>query len=193
MQMCPLGSLALLLLLLLVGEGARARNSGKRRESDGSTPGANATLSGRFTARDGSQCTWTAHGAKVVALRCTAGARGAFTCEYAGEPEACVAKGSGARRYWRQVTHALAKHTQLCEDERAVVRAGKCTRFRLATLPTTTRTATLTTKMEPTESTRAPECRERADHGKVAEEKCGETWSSICTFIFTILQSEGDC
>ncbi|XP_036439309.1 fibroblast growth factor-binding protein 1 [Colossoma macropomum] len=195
------GSLA---LLLLIGEGAGARSGGKRRGGDAvasARSGNGSVFEGSFTARDSSLCTWTASGEKTFALRiaCESEARGKFTCEYAGEPAACSAYGTGARRYWRQVGRALAKQKQLCADERAVVRAGMCVRappaahFRLARPETGPKTTTTASVDFPESTTRAPECAESADHRRLAEEKCGEAWASICTFLFTIVQSGGDC
>ncbi|XP_072526737.1 fibroblast growth factor-binding protein 1 [Salminus brasiliensis] len=209
--MWQLGCLGLL-LLLLIGEGARARSGGKKRESGvivSTRTGNWSIFEGRFTAQDGSRCTWTANGEKTFFLRVACEpkrrthALGRFSCQYVGEPAACASYSGGARRYWRQVARALAKQTQLCADERAVLRVGMCAHappaahFRLerpkkeeAVAKTTT---TVKTTVELLGSSAAPECTGSADHRKLAEEKCGETWASFCRFMFTIVQSEGDC
>lgn len=189
-QMWLLGSLVLLLLCV---ESSRARVGGRRKER------AEGARSGRFTARDGSRCSWTAGEERTLPLRvsCKPGrdsdARGAFTCEYVSEPSACAADRNGTSRFWKQIARALAKHSSPCGDERAVLRAGMCshaTHFKLVRPATEEHTTTTTTITSTERPESAFEC---TGHYRLAQEKCGEAWASICTFFFTLIQSEADC
>lgn len=143
-----------------------------------------------------------------------------LSCDYIGKPRSCPAFGSKPGSFWKQVSRALRRlDWKLCKDERALVMAGGCKRaprdshFKLDisssvasaqagepnTLPPPRPRPRNTTaaNTSPAGNTRAPggtgeACTERVDHRKTAEEYCRSSWTSVCFFFMSMLQS-GDC
>ncbi|XP_026882322.2 fibroblast growth factor-binding protein 1 [Electrophorus electricus] len=194
----------------------REQRKGKKQVGDMVTYSKDV-FKGTFSSKSQAQCTWIATGEKKYTLKvtCIPGpgkTREGITCEYTGDPTRCPAYATNKRNYWKQIARSLKKQKELCTDNRTLVRAGMCKRaqsdahFKL-TVPiaskhikavqskpvhaTTSRTVTII-KAEGPESTRTADCTEHNDHTKRAEETCGNAWASLCTFIFTFVQS-GDC
>ncbi|XP_076004052.1 fibroblast growth factor-binding protein 1-like [Genypterus blacodes] len=140
-------------------------------------------------------------------------------CEYIGKPQSCPAFRSHPRDFWKQVSRAIKRlEGKLCTDDRVLVRTAVCKRaprdshFKLdmetsvvaaqSGEPNATRSQPRirnTTVPSPAGNWRTPvnastaageeEC---VDHRKTAEEYCRSSWTSVCTFFLSMLQS-GDC
>ncbi|XP_068450707.1 fibroblast growth factor-binding protein 1-like [Clinocottus analis] len=150
-------------------------------------------LKGRMVTRDKSECTWAATGEDIFILgvTCKKGER-SFSCEYVARPAACSQYASNAKLYWKQIARALKKQKSLCQDSRALVRAGVCRRaageahFRLRDA----QRKTFPTPTPQPERRVVKSC--QPSNRKLAEEHCSDAWSSFCTFFFTMVQDD-DC
>lgn len=150
-------------------------------------------IKGKMVTKDKSQCTWAATGNDLFTLgvSCKKGDR-SFGCEYVGRPSVCPQYASNVKLYWKQIARALKKQKTLCQDSSALVKAGMCRRaardahFRLhrpqrkAAPPSTPRPAPGAVKS----------C--QPQNQKLAEEYCNNSWSTVCTFFFTMVQ-DYDC
>ncbi|XP_051558351.1 fibroblast growth factor-binding protein 1 [Myxocyprinus asiaticus] len=208
MEMSLRRTLALLLFLACLSqliftaetESIKERRKGKRQESRGDNT--IAVLKGKFTTRDKAQCSWVARGEDMYTLTvtCKPGKGDGLTCRYTAKPATCPEYASNRKSYWKQIARSLKKQKKLCVDPRALLRAGMCKRapqdahFKLTEMthakPTKAEKTPTTTNATLPDTKR--KCTERADHSKLAREKCGDSWASFCTFLFTIVQS-GDC
>ncbi|TKS68408.1 Fibroblast growth factor-binding protein 1 [Collichthys lucidus] len=181
-----------------------------------------ATVRGKFSTNDKMQCTWTARdvGDTVrLSVKCenpAARVKGGVTdmsCHYNGKPQRCPGYQSDTKDFWKQVSRAFKRmQGKVCKDDRALVKAGMCKRAprdahfkldssssassaqsgdpdtpKLPQPPRSTAASTLTST-----STSPTACTKRADHRKKAEEHCSDSWASLCTFFFSMLQSD-DC
>ncbi|CAJ1052534.1 fibroblast growth factor-binding protein 1-like [Xyrichtys novacula] len=162
------------------------------------------------------QCTWGAEdvGDRVrLNIKCEnpeARVKGGTTdleCQYNGKPERCPGYQSDPNGFWKQVARTFKRlQAKVCIDERALVRAGMCKRApRDAHFKLDIRSSVAAGQSggesegyqppppRPTSSAPAgpTACRGREQQKKKAEENCGR-WASVCTFFFSMLQSE-DC
>lgn len=174
---------------------------------------------GKFSTKDKTQCTWKAEGTDtyVMTVTCNKG-KETRECTYTARPDTCPGYTGNTKGYWKQIGRAIKKQKKLCQDPSALIRTGMCKRapedahFKLTDtttnadltkavptrkpaagkkqVPTTTKRTTTVVTTEGTKPDKS--CTERVDHMKLAEEKCGGTWASLCNFFFTIVQS-GDC
>lgn len=148
-------------------------------------------IKGKLVTKDKSECTWAATGDEVFILRvtCKKGER-SFNCEYAAKPAVCPQYSSNTELYWKQIARALRKQKSLCQDSGVLVRAGMCrnaardAHFRLA--------AQMRNTLQPyiPSSKAVNSC--QPENQKRAEEYCNYSWSSLCTFFFTMVQ-DYDC
>ncbi|XP_070693564.1 fibroblast growth factor-binding protein 1-like [Pempheris klunzingeri] len=147
-------------------------------------------IKGKMVTKDKAECTWAATGEDlfILGVTCKKGDR-RFSCEYVARPAACQQYASNVKLYWKQMARALKKQKNLCQDSSALVRAGMCRRassdahFRIrnkADPPSALRPAPRAVKS----------C--QPDNKKLAEEYCSDSWSSLCTFLFTMVQ-DYDC
>uniref|UniRef100_A0AAV2LK66 Fibroblast growth factor binding protein 1b n=1 Tax=Knipowitschia caucasica TaxID=637954 RepID=A0AAV2LK66_KNICA len=142
-------------------------------------------------------------------------------CAYNAKPQSCPGYQSNPKAYYKQVSRALKKlQGGLCQDERALVKVGMCKRaprdahFKLdrstsvfaaqsgvdpsphpknpSTISTTTRRSATPTPPAGVDRVTPTDCKRRADHRTVAQEYCNSSWASVCSFFFSMLQSE-DC
>ncbi|XP_051983519.1 fibroblast growth factor-binding protein 1 [Xyrauchen texanus] len=208
MEMSLHRTLALLLFLTCLSqliftamtESIKERRKGKRQESRGDN--AIAVFKGKFTTKDKAQCSWVARGEDTYTLTvtCKPGKGDELSCKYSAKPATCTEYFFNPKSYWKQIARSLKKQKKLCMDQRALLRAGMCKRapqdahFKL--IETTQAKPTKAEKTPTTTNATLPDtkskCTERVDHSKLAKEKCGDSWASLCTFLFTIVQS-GDC
>ncbi|XP_062333364.1 fibroblast growth factor-binding protein 1-like [Osmerus eperlanus] len=209
------------------GKGRKGKGgSEKSEQSPNAAPSRTerAATKGKFSTKDKLQCTWAVRGKETVTLAVTcknpeAQVTGGLTelrCDYNAKPTTCPGFGTNPAGYWKQVARALKKlQRKLCQDERALVKAGMCKRatpdahFKLdigsihsaarqpsdtvspQKIPRTNAMATTTTT-PPVRHSKGSSCTERVDQQKLAEEYCSNSWASLCTFFFSMLQS-GDC
>lgn len=173
---------------------------------------------GKFSTKERMQCTWVAsevRDAVQLLVKCenpearVTGGIADLRCEYNAKPRGCPGYLSEPLNFWKQVARALKRlQGKACKDERALVRAGMCKRaprsahFKLdisssrvsaqsgdpGTQPPSPPPSSHSTSTATTACTRR-----RADHGKTAEEYCGSSWASVCSFFLSMMQSEEDC
>ncbi|XP_071314494.1 fibroblast growth factor-binding protein 1-like [Trachinotus anak] len=150
-------------------------------------------IKGKLVTKDKAECTWAATGDDLFILGITCKKRDrSFSCEYVARPSLCPQYASNVKLYWKQIARSLQKQRNLCQDSSALVRAGMCRRattdahFRL-------RNAQRKTAL-PYTPPPAPRAVESCQPGnrKLAEEYCSDSWSSFCTFFFTMVQ-DYDC
>lgn len=148
-------------------------------------------IKGSLVTKDKSECTWVATGEDLVILSVTCKTGGSSSsCEYIARPSVCPQYASNVRLYWKQMTRALKKQQSLCEDSNVLIKAGLCRRaardahFKLHHVQ---RKTTPPPTPEPA-PTAVKSC--RAESEKRAEEYCNDSWSSVCTFMFAMVE---DC
>ncbi|KAM3866836.1 fibroblast growth factor-binding protein 1 [Diretmus argenteus] len=175
-----------------VGRG-RDRGSRGLKEGRQSKSAAPMPIKGKLTTKDKSQCTWVAVGEDLVTLgvTCKKGGR-SFSCEYVAKPSVCPQFVSNAQLYWKQIARALKKQKTLCQDKTALLKVGMCRKaprdahFRL-------NGAQMIAPPAPPPSHRPAGVKScKADSKNIAEEYCSDTWSSLCMFFFTMVQTD-DC
>ncbi|XP_041790043.1 fibroblast growth factor-binding protein 1-like [Chelmon rostratus] len=182
----------------------RAQRSGDKTAANGR---------GKFSIDAGMQCTW---GARDVAdavrltVKCEnpeARIKGGVTdleCQYNGKPQRCPGYQSDPKGFWKQVGRAFKRlQGKACRDDRALVRATMCKRaprdahFKLdmSSSVASAQSGQAETPLPPrfnSTAARPTACTRRADHQRKAEEHCSSSWVSLCSFFFSILQSD-DC
>ncbi|XP_063049026.1 fibroblast growth factor-binding protein 1 [Engraulis encrasicolus] len=201
-----------------VSEAGTDNDHERKSKRDGTIRNSRASnvFKGKFSTKDKTQCTWKAEGTDtyIMTVRCTKG-KDVKECTYMGRPDTCPGYADNTKGYWKQIGRSVKKQKKLCQDPRGLIRAGMCKRapqdahFKLVDTPTdagqpkVVPTVKAVKKLVPTTTTKTsttvttpkggkPPCTERVDHKKLAEEKCGETWASLCNFLFTFVQSS-DC
>ncbi|XP_076846812.1 fibroblast growth factor-binding protein 1 [Brachyhypopomus gauderio] len=210
------GNLVVVVLLVCLAQNVSTRDKDMRETRKGKRPQSEkkSVFKGKFTARNLVQCMWIVTGGEKYILKVTCNpeqgeTRQRITCAYTGDPKRCPAYTTNTKGYWKQISRSIKNQKKLCLDN--LVRASMCkhapqdAHFRLtassaskhvrsekAKVVQTTAMTTATVNAERPESTRTVECAGRSDHSKRAEEMCGSEWASVCTFIFTFVQS-GDC
>ncbi|KAI2668587.1 fibroblast growth factor-binding 1-like protein [Labeo rohita] len=201
------GTLALLLFLACLSQliftaesirGAKRKIATQERRGDNKV----SIFKGKFTTKDETQCSWVARGEDkyIMNVTCNTGNRNGFSCKYTAKPATCTEYGSNPEGYWKQIARSVKKQKKLCKDPRAKIRAGMCksapqdAHFKLT--ETSQAKPPKTEKTQITKNTTLPDtkrqCTERIDHSELAKEKCGDSWASLCSFLFTVIQS-GDC
>ncbi|XP_034045147.1 fibroblast growth factor-binding protein 1-like [Thalassophryne amazonica] len=218
-----LRTLASWLLLLFVAHRISvscARGKERAREQGvTAAPRRSANHRGKFSGGD-VHCTWTSRTVQEtvrLSVKCEdpeARVKGGVTelqCEYGAKPALCAGFRSDPKGFWKQVSRAMKKlQGKLCQDERALVKAGMCKRaprgahFKLdprnsvaasqsgsdwETPPPSLREVRPTATAAPDRTTA---CAKRANHRKAAEEYCNSSWASLCNFFMNLLQSD-DC
>ncbi|XP_005727055.1 fibroblast growth factor-binding protein 1 [Pundamilia nyererei] len=173
---------------------------------------------GKFSTKERMQCTWVAsevRDAVQLLVKCenpearVTGGIADLRCEYNAKPRGCPGYLSEPLNFWKQVARALKRlQGKVCKDERALVRAGMCKRaprsahFKLDISSSRVSAQSGDPGTQPpspppsshSTSTATTACmRRRADHGKTAEEYCGSSWASVCSFFLSMMQSEEDC
>uniref|UniRef100_F7DVS2 Fibroblast growth factor binding protein 1 n=1 Tax=Monodelphis domestica TaxID=13616 RepID=F7DVS2_MONDO len=172
---------------------------------------------GRFSTRENVPCTWAVTEKEGITLkvRCK-GEEAQFECTYTGNPSSCPNFAGNEKAYWKQIGRALQKQKNLCADSKSVLKSRVCRKGAHSahlkmvdstiknksqekkgkkhppTSPSTVRPTTLTTKPTGHQST-TEKCMEDVEvinQRRVAEEYCGESWSSLCTFLLTMLQDK---
>nr|XP_057921000.1 fibroblast growth factor-binding protein 1 [Doryrhamphus excisus] len=143
----------------------------------------------RLVGKDKRGCNWAAAGEEQVTLMVTCTRRGGvtFSCQYAATPSSCPQYASNVGLYWKQIGRRLKRHRGLCREGGAPLRARVCkgaprdADFRLRVVQNTPTEAAPTTSSV---KSCIPENR------KLAQEYCRESWSSFCTFLFTMVQGD---
>ncbi|KAK2839037.1 hypothetical protein Q7C36_013851 [Tachysurus vachellii] len=164
------------------------------KKSSSKNPNVDAVLfKSRFVKEDGMRCTWAATESSiedgvafVLSITCKKGA--VLHCEYTAKPRLCPEITSNIDAFWKQIGRSLEKQNGLCRNAKALIRARMCrmapkgAHFALKTQP----------KVLPTPASKNKPCPKLHNREKLAEEYCGSSWSSFCTFFFAMVETE-DC
>ncbi|XP_012686611.2 fibroblast growth factor-binding protein 1 [Clupea harengus] len=164
-----------------------------RNDNGPKSAGGKGIFKGRFSAKDKAQCTWVATGDEefVLGVTCKKGAK-SFDCAYVAKPTTCPQYASNAKLYWKQIARSLKKQRKLCYDGTSLIKAGMCRKapedahFKLSQTPKET------AKPKSASSKDNELCQDQIDKKTFAEEYCSHSWTSLCAFLFTMIQSE-DC
>ncbi|XP_063315954.1 fibroblast growth factor-binding protein 1 [Pelobates fuscus] len=214
---------ALLLIQILLVEGNKERDGKKERDGgkkqrggkpDGTgaekkgskSQGGKASLQGKFVSKEKADCVWSVTGTEVVLLnvQCTKEDR-LLSCAFGGNPLSCPKYRENQKNYWKQITRALRKQKNICEDPKAVLKSKECKKgppeahlsYIISTLQAAEEKGNTREDPNPaghsngTEATK--ECADDVDLAekrRVAEEYCGSSWSSLCNFFISMLQSK---
>lgn len=174
---------------------------------------------GKFSiAESDMQCTWVAADAADavrLTVRCenqealVKGGVSELMCQYNGKPDLCPAYQSNPQGFWKLVTRSFRKlKGKVCRDNRALVKVTTCKRaprdahFKLDIRtsvasassggdtetppppPPPPRFTTSSSSSNATGACKSENARRRA------EEHCSSSWASLCTFFFSMLQSD---
>lgn len=183
------------------GHGRRGRGDrGQHKERSGQKSGRRPKTAsafqtmGKWVTKDRSECTWTAAHEDLVTLNITCkNAERSFGCEYTARPSVCPQYSSSKELFWVQILRALKKQKNLCRDDGGSLRAGVCKRagreahFRLRAAQ---KVKTTSSSIPPFAPRAVKSC--QPDNRKLAEEHCSDSWSSLCTFFFTMVK-DSDC
>ncbi|XP_027010580.1 fibroblast growth factor-binding protein 1 [Tachysurus fulvidraco] len=164
------------------------------KKSSSKNPNVDAVLfKSRFVKEDGMRCTWAATESSiedgvafVLSITCKKGT--VLHCEYTAKPRLCPEITSNIDAFWKQISRSLKNQNKLCRDTKALIRARMCrmapkgAHFALKTPP----------KVLPTPASKNSSCPNLHNREKMAEEYCGSSWSSFCTFFFALVETE-DC
>ncbi|XP_029019504.1 fibroblast growth factor-binding protein 1 [Betta splendens] len=206
-----------LLMLAFLGQHVSSASS-KNREAHQNAPPApgrgqsagdrpSATARGKFSIKhDTMECTWRAKDvgdSVTLAVKCQKpqARASSLTCQYTGRPQLCGGYLSDNSAFWKQVARALKRFQgRVCADGRAPVKAGMCKRaprdahFKLDAMdslgPETSSGGPGSRPPARSTSAAPTACTGRADHRRAAEEYCSSSWSSVCSFLFSMLQSD---
>ncbi|XP_035494272.2 fibroblast growth factor-binding protein 1 [Scophthalmus maximus] len=191
---------------VMAASSGRAQRSGNKGAASGR---------GKFSLTDDKmRCTWGASDsgdAVRLSVKCEnpeARAKGGTTdmrCEYDAKPQGCRGYRSDRKGFWKQVARALKRlQGKVCQDERALVKASMCKRaprdahFKLDVSSAVSSASGGDPETPPPRSTATARptagrgCTRRADHRQTAEEYCNSSWASVCSFLFSMMQSD-DC
>lgn len=204
----------LLISQILLVEGNKQREGKKdkqkgagKEEKDRGSKGSRGSLQGKFVSKDSkAECTWSVSGSETVALNveCTKGET-KVSCAYGGNPAACPSYVANQKSYWKQITRALKKQKNICQDQKAVLKSKECKkgpseahlRYLLPSMPVPNHEHKVqeqpnpTTKVDIIEPTK--DCVEDADvleKQRLAKDYCGDSWSSLCSFFFSMVQGK---
>ncbi|XP_036620976.1 fibroblast growth factor-binding protein 1 [Trichosurus vulpecula] len=182
-----------------------------KNERDRKAKGGKNLPRGRFSTQDNVPCTWAVTEKEGVTLRVQCkGQETQFECTYAGNPSSCPQFVGNEKAYWKQIGRALRKQKNLCADPKSVLKSRVCKKgakeahLKMVdstikrgkkdpqTPASTGRPAALTIQSTGQQLTtqKCVEDIEVINQRKMAEEYCGESWSSLCTFLLTMFQDK---
>lgn len=158
------------------------RGHEKRPKGSGGHPASK----GQFSTKDKMQCSWVAAGDQALILRisCSKGNK-SFNCEYTANPGLCHQYESSSGRFRKKIARSLRKQKNLCQDPKAAVKVSVCKNVRKEVH------FSLRTPTEAQHPPQSMDCKGLSDRSKLAKEYCSNSWSSVCTFFFAMVESEG--
>lgn len=154
-----------------------------------------ALFKGQIVNKDGMRCTWAATESSVeedgvfdLSITCKKGTGKSLHCKYTAKPRLCPEYTSNIDAFWNQISRSLKKQKKLCRNHKALLKARMCRKaprdahFAYKTMP----------KVHPTHARKNKLCPNLTNRQKLAEEYCSSSWSSFCTFVFAMFETE-DC
>uniref|UniRef100_A0A8C5LLA1 Fibroblast growth factor binding protein 1 n=1 Tax=Leptobrachium leishanense TaxID=445787 RepID=A0A8C5LLA1_9ANUR len=198
-------------LLLQAKEGGGRQRADKQDgavpDNKGSRPkGGNSSLQGKFVSKDKAECVWSVTGTETVTLnvQCSKGET-QLSCSFGGSPSTCPQYRENQKNYWKQITRALRKQKNICMDTKAVLKSKECKKglkeAHLSYVISPPLVAEdkgnshgdLNTPVHvnvPGDNTECVEDVDVAEKRRIAEEYCGSSWSSLCSFFISMLESK---
>ncbi|XP_075045069.1 fibroblast growth factor-binding protein 1 [Mixophyes fleayi] len=184
-----------------------AKEEGKQSPTrNGKGKGSKGSLQGKFVAKDKADCVWSVSGTETMVLNidCTNGET-RVSCTFGGTPTACPGYAGNQKNYWKQITRALKKQKNICQDQKAVLKSKVCKsgpkEAHLSYIIHRVKApehghnnhgqVRPTTKIDTNE--RSKECMEDPEiieAQRAAKEYCGDSWGSLCSFFFSMVQSK---
>ncbi|XP_051823579.1 fibroblast growth factor-binding protein 1 [Antechinus flavipes] len=194
------------------GEGKHPGSPDKEEKSQ-KAKGGKRLPRGRFSTQENVPCTWAVTEKEGVALKVQCkGQEAQFECTFAGSPSSCPHYAGNEKAYWKQIGRALRKQRNLCADPKSILKSRVCRQgpkeAHLRLLDSSKNSQSQDKKVRKDPQTAAPtvgpaaatvqpttpaQCEEDVEvinQRKVASEYCGDTWSSLCTFLLTMLQDK---
>ncbi|XP_018426664.1 PREDICTED: fibroblast growth factor-binding protein 1 [Nanorana parkeri] len=190
----------------------RGSNKEEKKESPSSpaergkgSKGGKSSLQGKFVSKEKADCVWSVSGTETVALNidCTKGDT-KISCTFGGNPSACPTYAANEKSYWKQITRALRKQKNICQDQKAVLKSKECKKgppeahlsYIVSSVPTTRTKHHTQGQPKPTpkpDINTEKDCVEDPDvleRQKMAKEYCGDSWHSLCSIFFSMVQSK---
>ncbi|XP_068133967.1 fibroblast growth factor-binding protein 1 [Hyperolius riggenbachi] len=167
--------------------------------------GGKGSLQGKFVSKEKADCTWSVSGTETVALNveCIKGDT-RLSCTFGGNPRACSNYAANEKSYWKQITRALRKQKNICQDQKAILKSKECKKgppeahlhFIAPSVPASgpeypdQGQPIPTHKADPEKDSECAEDPDVLERQNMAKEYCGDKWSSLCTFFFSMVQSK---
>ncbi|KAM4709058.1 fibroblast growth factor-binding protein 1 [Discoglossus pictus] len=195
------------------GRGGKKEAAVSPGEKGGKPKGGKGSLQGKFVTKDKSECTWAVTEAETVHLNvdCVKG-ESKVSCTFGGKPSSCSNYVENQKSYWKQITRALKKQKNLCQDPKAVLKSKDCrkgpqdahlhiissgqpagegiSRNHEEVKPTSKVNVIEATKDTPKPTEDCQEDPDVVERRREALEYCGDSWSSFCNFFFSMIQSK---
>ncbi|KAM9329698.1 fibroblast growth factor-binding protein 1 [Gastrophryne carolinensis] len=184
-------------------EERRQQPSGPAEKERGSK-GGKGSLQGKFVSKEKADCAWSVSGMGTLALNvnCTTG-DSRFFCTFKGNPTACPKYAKNEKSYWKQISRALRKQKNICQDQNAVLKSKECKKgppeahfsYLIPNVPSVPELHS-NGQPEPTPEVdikKDDDCVENKDadeNQRMAKEYCGESWGSLCFMLFSMVQSK---
>lgn len=190
----------------------RGANKEEKKESPSSpaqkgkgSKGGKGSLQGKFVSKEKADCVWSVSGTETVALNVDCTKEGTkISCTFGGNPSACPKYATNEKPYWKQITRALRKQKNICQDQKAVLKSKECKKgppeahlsYIIPSVPTTEPKHHNHEEPKPTpkaDTNAENDCVEDADvleKQRLAQEYCGDSWHSWCSFFFSMVQGK---
>ncbi|KAM4810099.1 fibroblast growth factor-binding protein 1 [Rhinophrynus dorsalis] len=189
------------------GKGEKKQIAANPNEKETKSKGGKGSLQGKFSTKDKANCVWsvTETGTVTLKINCTRG-ESVFSCTFGGNPSSCAKYAANQKSYWKQITRALRKQKNICQESKTVLKSKECKKgpeqahlryisssFLLTNEDKGSNQAEAkpTVQVNLTDATK--DCAgdsDEAERKRAAAEYCGESWSSFCTFFFSMVQSK---
>ncbi|XP_075705462.1 fibroblast growth factor-binding protein 1 [Rhinoderma darwinii] len=188
------------------GEGKEEKQKSPTRngEKERGSKGGKGSPQGKFLSKDKTNCIWSVSGSEILNVECTKGET-KVSCAYGGNPAACPNYIANQKLYWKQIIRALKKQNNICQDQKAVLKSKECKKgppeahlsYLLPSVPGPHHEHKVqeeprpTTKVDIIEAKK--DCVEDEDvveRQRLAKEYCGDSWSSLCSFFFSMVQDK---
>ncbi|XP_043918138.1 fibroblast growth factor-binding protein 1 [Protopterus annectens] len=166
---------------------------------------------GNFATKDKAQCTWAVTGNDILSLsvNCQQGIN-TIWCEFTGRPTSCSDFQANQKNYWKQIARALKKQNNICREQSAVLKSKVCKKgpgeahlkltnsFLHANNPLENVKENIKqgTEFVPAVDSNnvnnncTDDSEGNVDYKTLAEEYCGESWSSMCTFFLSMFKNK---
>ncbi|KAG8591484.1 hypothetical protein GDO81_000195 [Engystomops pustulosus] len=186
------------------GKEEKPKSPSRNGEKERGSRGGKGSLQGKFVSKDKAECIWSVSETETVVLNveCTKGDI-KLTCVFGGNPATCPNYAANPKSYWKQITRALRKQKNLCQDQKAVLKSKECRkgpaeahlRYILTSVQVPNHEHKVQEEPKPTTKVNIAEpttdCVEDPDvleKRRLAKDYCGDSWGSLCLIFFSMVQ-----